>query len=161
MNSNLLVIVAYWQAVANRRKFFVDIADDKGFDPMVADNWYALTLEEVIQHKVRKKKGGGLFSQHLYLREQNATLVLAYYNGSFENALVHLFPEVSLERGEFHEIQRWQDISNRRNLFLNVAKEEGFDPLIAANWYEINAPTIVNYKVFLFYYMFITHIVIF
>jgi hypothetical protein len=55
---------------------------------------------------------------------------LAHYNGSFETALAHLFPEVPLERGEFAEVQRWQYIFNRRNFFLDAAKEEKFDLLL-------------------------------
>eukprot|EP00026_Physarum_polycephalum_P001465 Phypoly_transcript_01467.p1 GENE.Phypoly_transcript_01467~~Phypoly_transcript_01467.p1 ORF type:complete len:1055 (+),score=143.84 Phypoly_transcript_01467:198-3362(+) len=121
------VSLGYWKSVSNRRKFFLEIAEEKGFDPLLAADWYSLTLEEVLENK-------------------SATLVLAYYNGSFETALVHLFPEVPLERNEFSEVQRWQDISNRRNFLLDVAKSERFDPLVAANWYEVNVPAIVKYK---------------
>jgi hypothetical protein len=70
-----------------------------------------------------------------------------HYNRSFKTALAHLFPEVPLERGKFAEVHRWQDISNRRNFFLDVAKEEKFDPLNAVNWCEVNVSDIVKYKV--------------
>lgn len=32
---------------------------------------------------------------------------------------------------------RWDDQTNRRNLLESFAKERGFDPLIADNWYNI------------------------
>jgi hypothetical protein len=31
----------------------------------------------------------------------------------------------------------WQEITNRRKVFIDFAKEKNFDPLIPANWYKI------------------------
>jgi len=34
-------------------------------------------------------------------------------------------------------IKRYQDMKNCRALFMSFAKAKGFDPLSAANWYNI------------------------
>lgn len=31
----------------------------------------------------------------------------------------------------------WKDIANRRKVFDEIARDNGFDPLIAANWYSL------------------------
>lgn len=48
--------MAHWKSVANRRKFFVDLAHERGFEPLEAHKWYPLTLEEVLDNKVKQEK---------------------------------------------------------------------------------------------------------
>jgi len=43
----------HWADVKNCRVFFDDVAKAKGFDPLVAENWYAIKLNVVVVHKVR------------------------------------------------------------------------------------------------------------
>ena len=38
----------------NTRIFFEDLAKSKSFDPLVPENWYTLTTEEVMNHSVRR-----------------------------------------------------------------------------------------------------------
>lgn len=42
----------YWDQVANRRIYFENFAAFKGFDPLVVNNWYNVTAEEILHHKV-------------------------------------------------------------------------------------------------------------
>ncbi len=43
----------YWNNAHNRRKFFVDFATQKGFDPLVAENWENVQYRKIIK-QVRK-----------------------------------------------------------------------------------------------------------
>eukprot|EP00026_Physarum_polycephalum_P002873 Phypoly_transcript_02882.p1 GENE.Phypoly_transcript_02882~~Phypoly_transcript_02882.p1 ORF type:complete len:833 (+),score=72.23 Phypoly_transcript_02882:121-2619(+) len=40
----------------------------------------------------------------------------------------------------------WNDVSNRRKFFENYAREIGFDPLIATNWYSQQMESIMSFK---------------
>ena len=101
--------------------------------------------------------------------------MIAYYSGSTIAALLHLFPEIGLDRSKFPMMpsvsrfyfsscccvniniiffspsqslgNHWADIDNRRKFFDKVAEEKGFDPLVAEHWYEI-VPQMLNSKVF-------------
>lgn len=41
----------------------------------------------------------------------------------------------------------WVDMDNRRNLFLNFAKQKRFDPRNPKNWYRIDKDDILAVKV--------------
>lgn len=41
-------------AVSSRRKFFEDFAKEKGFDPLVANNWYLQAQDQILSLKVKK-----------------------------------------------------------------------------------------------------------
>jgi hypothetical protein len=42
-----------WQTAENRRKFFEEYAREKGFDPLIADNWYQQSIKDVVAKKVK------------------------------------------------------------------------------------------------------------
>ena len=44
----------YWADLKNRRQFLMDVAKRERFDPKVASNWYKLTLNNFLSHKVRR-----------------------------------------------------------------------------------------------------------
>ncbi len=41
-----------WTDIKDRRRFFDNFAKEMKFDPLVASNWYSITLEDVIDHGV-------------------------------------------------------------------------------------------------------------
>lgn len=41
----------------------------------------------------------------------------------------------------------WFDIKTRKEFFMKFAKERGFDPLIADNWYSVSNDDLVSTKV--------------
>ena len=45
----------YWRDITHKRKFFVDIAAEKGFDPYVVENWVKVTNAELLEKKVSDK----------------------------------------------------------------------------------------------------------
>lgn len=46
----------YWTVEQHRRAFFEDFAVARVFDPLIADNWYLVSAEEILAQKVRKCK---------------------------------------------------------------------------------------------------------
>jgi len=106
-----------WTAAINRRKFFEKFAEEHGFDPLVAKNWYPVTLEMILPRK-------------------GSSTVLSYHGGTLKKSLLELFPDIGLEKAKFNAYGRWVNPSNRREFFDNYAKENGFDALFPENWYS-------------------------
>lgn len=49
----LFYLEFHWLDPENRRKFFDNFAQKKGFDPNIAENWYhGITSAEIMQEKV-------------------------------------------------------------------------------------------------------------
>jgi hypothetical protein len=91
-----------------------------------------------------------------------AATVQRRYKGSFIRALLDVFPDIGLDQTKFAIVPRkfffflfcfsvtfekerkilritdhyWQNIDNRRNFFIEVARSKGFDPLVAKSWYS-------------------------
>ncbi len=38
----------YWNSAENRRKFFLQFSKQKGFDPLIAENWDKITKKDII-----------------------------------------------------------------------------------------------------------------
>ncbi len=55
----LTFVENYWNNVYNRRKFFIEFASQKGFDPLVAANWKNVRCSEMIKQVKEKKKHEG------------------------------------------------------------------------------------------------------
>ncbi len=45
----------YWKDTHNRRKFFIEFAAQKGFDPLVAENWNNIKTKD-ISEQVRNRE---------------------------------------------------------------------------------------------------------
>lgn len=45
-------IERYWSSVANRKKFFLNFAKEKNFDPHVPENWYPWKQKVFEERKV-------------------------------------------------------------------------------------------------------------
>lgn len=94
---------------------------------------------------------------------------MAHHNWSVVKALIDLFPNIGLDHSKFGNIQSmfsfntpindvtdlnmaefWATTENRRKLFENYAKEQGFDPLIPKNWHNININSLLTVKVIIF-----------
>lgn len=42
----------YWKVIENRRAFFDEIAEKKGFEPLDVNHWYDIALEEILNKEV-------------------------------------------------------------------------------------------------------------
>jgi len=75
-----------WQDVSNRKFFFNELAQEKGFDPSDSRHWYNISRRCVF-----RKRGG--------------KAVLSYHNDSFSKALRDLYPELDLREEHFDTIR--------------------------------------------------------
>eukprot|EP00026_Physarum_polycephalum_P002957 Phypoly_transcript_02966.p1 GENE.Phypoly_transcript_02966~~Phypoly_transcript_02966.p1 ORF type:complete len:695 (+),score=87.59 Phypoly_transcript_02966:171-2087(+) len=71
----------YWADVKRRRAFFDEFASENNFDPLIANNWYNVTLSQL-----SAKKFFGA--------------VLHYYRG-FRDAIKEIYPDVNIEIAKF------------------------------------------------------------
>eukprot|EP00026_Physarum_polycephalum_P002219 Phypoly_transcript_02224.p1 GENE.Phypoly_transcript_02224~~Phypoly_transcript_02224.p1 ORF type:complete len:937 (+),score=116.21 Phypoly_transcript_02224:57-2867(+) len=108
--------VGHWEEMANRRKLFIEIARERGFDPLVPSNWYPVSYNSLINVR-------------------GVTSVLDhYYGGSLAKAVVDIFPEIGLVLSEFQGGKEWESKEARRWYLESVAKKQRFDPLQPAVW---------------------------
>eukprot|EP00026_Physarum_polycephalum_P001576 Phypoly_transcript_01578.p1 GENE.Phypoly_transcript_01578~~Phypoly_transcript_01578.p1 ORF type:complete len:1027 (+),score=73.79 Phypoly_transcript_01578:436-3081(+) len=118
----------HWKYFANRRKFFDEFAVQKSFDPLLPSNWYSVLPNSILQ-----KKGGGS--------------VLYYYDGSLSVALADLYPDIGLNHNQFQFLlnRKLRPFSKtaRRKFFDTLALSCGFEPLVAANWYNVD-PSVIR-----------------
>ncbi len=47
--SYLVFVGRYWSDANNQRKFFIEFASQKGFDPLVTENWNKVKPTEILQ----------------------------------------------------------------------------------------------------------------
>lgn len=116
----------FWKEATNRRQFFDEYARDRKFDPLVAENWYSVLYEDLVEHK-----GGSRVIR---------------YHGTYSKALQELYPEISFNMDRFKKSEHWTFAKNRRRFFDEFAAENGFDPLIAEYWYKISRKAILSKK---------------
>eukprot|EP00026_Physarum_polycephalum_P001933 Phypoly_transcript_01936.p1 GENE.Phypoly_transcript_01936~~Phypoly_transcript_01936.p1 ORF type:complete len:910 (+),score=132.37 Phypoly_transcript_01936:109-2838(+) len=124
----------YWDSTQNRRQFFEKFAEDRGFNPLVAENWYSVRAEDLLERKEGKTM------QYLY-------------QANLGNALIQLFPEVPLSSVKLHSLlpsAHWQDPANQRHFFESFARDNQFDPLVPENWYTVRRDDLMKYKNSLF-----------
>jgi len=87
-----------WKEPENRRIFFDKYARSRNFNPLVAENWYSVSLNEI-----RQAGGRGLLDHH---------------KGSHIKALAKLYPELILKKENFLKFkEKWNASENRRKLF--------------------------------------------
>ncbi len=51
----IYILDNYWRSTENQRKFFIEFAAKKGFDPLVPENWDKITTRA--SRKLVRKKG--------------------------------------------------------------------------------------------------------
>eukprot|EP00026_Physarum_polycephalum_P001704 Phypoly_transcript_01706.p1 GENE.Phypoly_transcript_01706~~Phypoly_transcript_01706.p1 ORF type:complete len:1010 (+),score=136.82 Phypoly_transcript_01706:80-3109(+) len=118
-----------WNSESKRKQFFIDFASRQNFDPLVAENWYPITIQ-AIDSSVSAKK------------------VLGYYAGDLSEALISLFPDIGLVKSKFMFVKDnfWEDMSNLRNFFCTYAQKNRFDPLEPDNWYAVALKNVLEQK---------------
>jgi hypothetical protein len=65
------ISVATWFYPEDRRNFFENYAKSKGFDPLVPDNWYNVTREQVMSFKVSQS----LFFMFIFTNKKNLKII--------------------------------------------------------------------------------------
>jgi hypothetical protein len=152
-----------WRNPKQRRKFFDDLANSKQFDPLNAENWYSITQKDICGTPVSIVVVDPLkftFEMILHWKSFRTNSyrkggygVIGYYNGSYTASLIHLYPELKLEKSKFRNIgglikhmcevidliftESWEDPKKRRKFLDNFAQSKNFDPLDAEKWKSI------------------------
>lgn len=97
--------------------------------------------------------------------------MLAHYSNNYVKAIIHAYPELSLDQSKFHFLpstfhynfifffrfynlflaQHWLDARNRRKFFETFARQHSFDPLDPEGWYQnISSERLFSTKVLFF-----------
>eukprot|EP00026_Physarum_polycephalum_P005484 Phypoly_transcript_05519.p1 GENE.Phypoly_transcript_05519~~Phypoly_transcript_05519.p1 ORF type:complete len:450 (+),score=67.80 Phypoly_transcript_05519:184-1350(+) len=110
---------AYWRIKSARKDFFDQLARKKGMDPLVAENWYHLRSDEIFA-------------------ERGASALLEYYDHSFINGLIDVYPNVNFIETKFDALPMsfYKERANRKKFFDAFAHEHGFDPTKRKAWHQ-------------------------
>jgi len=133
--SNLFITGAFWKELKNRKKVFDRFAKENKFDPLIADNWYS------IGYRSMADASKGISSVLQY-----------YYGNNLKKALLHVYPNIGLDKNKFNAKYNWTNIANRRAYLIDFAKSRGFDPLVFDNWNYVTASALKNTANLLQYY---------
>lgn len=87
----------HFQSAENRKKFFDEIAREKGFNPLVASNWYSISRLEVLARKVI------IFYYVVYLFTflKGSTTLLNMFHSSYPEALANVYGFETLDKKKF------------------------------------------------------------
>eukprot|EP00026_Physarum_polycephalum_P003011 Phypoly_transcript_03020.p1 GENE.Phypoly_transcript_03020~~Phypoly_transcript_03020.p1 ORF type:complete len:828 (+),score=99.94 Phypoly_transcript_03020:42-2525(+) len=107
----------------DRKLFFDNFAKAQGFDPLVADNWYGVSMNSLSQNSECKA-------------------ILKYYS-NLPDCLVHLYPDIGLNSSKFLKVSNYEQ---NRTFLDNFAANRGYDPLIPDNWYNVSLQFISQYQ---------------
>lgn len=64
-----------YKTIDERRVFFEKFAKEKGFDPLIPENWYKVTLGDFLKQKVLFP----FFSPNVYFLQKISRVVRVYY----------------------------------------------------------------------------------
>lgn len=88
-------VEGYWDEFENRKQFFDSYAAERKFDPLIPENWYKITSEELMQ---ATKVAPMIISPTDILPQ--GKVVLLYYNG-MGDALQNIYPFLSWDKSKF------------------------------------------------------------
>eukprot|EP00026_Physarum_polycephalum_P002214 Phypoly_transcript_02219.p1 GENE.Phypoly_transcript_02219~~Phypoly_transcript_02219.p1 ORF type:complete len:905 (+),score=113.90 Phypoly_transcript_02219:198-2912(+) len=101
-----------WKTMRANRVFLERFAKENHFDPLNATEWCKnLPLLALSEHGKE---------------------ILGHFHNNVENMLVRIFPDFKQHPKSDH----CEVTSQKKLFFINFAKRNGFDPLIADNWYS-------------------------
>eukprot|EP00026_Physarum_polycephalum_P003386 Phypoly_transcript_03397.p1 GENE.Phypoly_transcript_03397~~Phypoly_transcript_03397.p1 ORF type:complete len:737 (+),score=68.96 Phypoly_transcript_03397:178-2388(+) len=100
------------------QSFFKKVAHSEGFDPLVAENWYSVSTQTVVNYK-------------------GAHAIINQFK-SLHSALIGVFPNIGLDPTKFDRKPNsyWSNLDNQKRVLDDFAKEKKFDPLNPENWYQ-------------------------
>eukprot|EP00026_Physarum_polycephalum_P002482 Phypoly_transcript_02489.p1 GENE.Phypoly_transcript_02489~~Phypoly_transcript_02489.p1 ORF type:complete len:757 (+),score=113.72 Phypoly_transcript_02489:481-2751(+) len=122
-----VVPLNHWKDMKNVRDYFVQVATEKGFDPLAPENWYRFPFFRSLQR---------------------ASSILRYFGHNYVRALTEAFPDIRFDLSRFPKKtgKYWEDIDNRKKLFSSIAKRRGFDPSDSFFWSSTPFDVILSYK---------------
>ena len=89
----------YWHNPKNRKSFLNSFAKSREFDPLVAENWYNITKDSILNEKVASSLLVFLCVLLLFylLSLQSGRSFLLYFRGSLLAALSDVYPRVRFD----------------------------------------------------------------
>jgi len=119
----------FWTDKDNRKNFFNSFAKSKGFDPLIPENWYSITVADILP-----VKGG--------------PSVLRFYKQALKDALLDVYPFIGLKVHLFETVPRnyWTVKENRKKFFDDFALEKNFDANDPQNWYSVSQEDLLDTK---------------
>eukprot|EP00026_Physarum_polycephalum_P002030 Phypoly_transcript_02034.p1 GENE.Phypoly_transcript_02034~~Phypoly_transcript_02034.p1 ORF type:complete len:665 (+),score=45.46 Phypoly_transcript_02034:644-2638(+) len=119
----------YWDKKQNRKLSINNIAQDMAIDPLIPNNWYTVSHNDITSHKA------GYY-------------IMDMYKESLSNALKDVYPNLEewLQDDSFVHEQRRTRIKCLQGQLVLLAKQKGFDPLIATNWSLLSKHDIATIK---------------
>jgi hypothetical protein len=107
---NNIFLAGTWQISLNRRRFFDELAHEKGFNPLDVGRWYRISLDEILEKRVCETS----LPLDNDCNFQSAEHILMYHGGSYMKALIDLYPELHLERTKFQDAASTFDLFQER-----------------------------------------------
>eukprot|EP00026_Physarum_polycephalum_P001070 Phypoly_transcript_01071.p1 GENE.Phypoly_transcript_01071~~Phypoly_transcript_01071.p1 ORF type:complete len:1197 (-),score=193.28 Phypoly_transcript_01071:69-3659(-) len=111
-----------------------------------SDLWMANNLENIkamLENHVKKKNKDPALPETWYPLSwsdfSSLKLPSFLFHYSYVKVIMKLFPDIGLVSNKFQNIYGgfWHSVKNRKLFFDGFAARNGFDPLIASNWYNI------------------------
>eukprot|EP00026_Physarum_polycephalum_P001009 Phypoly_transcript_01010.p1 GENE.Phypoly_transcript_01010~~Phypoly_transcript_01010.p1 ORF type:complete len:1168 (+),score=148.17 Phypoly_transcript_01010:225-3728(+) len=111
--------LSMWASEKLRRKFFDNFAAKESFDPLVAENWYKYSYEDMINAMPNNKV---------------VPKIAKYHGMDLRQSLIDLYPTVNFDISQLFKTTDKEVLSTR--FFNKYAAKYGFDPLVPENWYQ-------------------------
>jgi hypothetical protein len=123
------------------------LAEKKGFDPLVAENWQNITAKEIEDAGVRIVLHRLRWPQ---LNVAQGVGMVRRYKKNFREGIRLAFPELNFDSAWLQGLNtNWKDDGSLRAFFVQLANIKGFDPLDAVNWTRITQRDIIAAGVWL------------
>lgn len=105
------LIENYWSNLENRKEVFKSYANEKGFDSLVAENWYSLLPSDFLKHKVTMiiiLNNNNKWIKRAFINDikKDGKTIYHLYQGNLGKALQHVFPEIGLNKDNLRPLSR-------------------------------------------------------
>lgn len=101
-STNSFIIVGYFsENPENKRKFLDNFAKQRGFDPLIAENWYTIQISDIKEEQVCL-----IFFIFVNYYPKGGITLLHGYKYSLIRALLDIYPDIGLKDVNFAKLYR-------------------------------------------------------
>eukprot|EP00026_Physarum_polycephalum_P001744 Phypoly_transcript_01746.p1 GENE.Phypoly_transcript_01746~~Phypoly_transcript_01746.p1 ORF type:complete len:627 (-),score=117.38 Phypoly_transcript_01746:106-1986(-) len=111
-------------------EFIKNFIAERHFDPEVADNWYQVARDKIMEVGEGDQK------------------IIHHNRVKFVNEVMRVYPNIGLDVTKFSLLNNeyTRDAISRRRFFERFAKKRGFDPNVPENWYPFQRSEFMKEK---------------